>query len=59
MKKTAKKLTLSKQTLHRLDSLSEVAGGYALTPACSINQTCPITYCACPAPSAKCTNVNC
>jgi hypothetical protein len=59
MKKAAKKLTLSKQTLHRLDSLGEVAGGYAITHTCSVNYTCPPTYCACPAPSAKCTNVNC
>jgi hypothetical protein len=59
MKKTAKKLTLNKQTLQRLDSLGEVAGGYAITHTCSNGHTCPMTFCVCPQPSAKCTNVNC
>jgi hypothetical protein len=59
MKKTAKKLTLCKQTLHRLDSLGEVAGGYQLTHTCSNGHTCPATYCICPAPSAKCTLNGC
>jgi hypothetical protein len=57
MKKTAKKLTLSKQTLHRLDSLEvgDVAGGYQLTHTCSFGNTCPATYCVCPQPTAQCT----
>jgi hypothetical protein len=53
MKKSAKKLQLNAESLYRLDPLPKVAGGGALTPACSVVNTCPITGCTCENPTAK------
>jgi hypothetical protein len=59
MKKQAKRLTLNRESLGRLDAAHRVVAGYALTPACSVVQTCPLSYCTCPAPTGKCTEGIC
>jgi len=53
-KKAVRKLRLSTESLYQLDSLGDVAGGFAATQTCSVNYSCPITYCTCPQRSAQC-----
>jgi hypothetical protein len=54
MKKSGRKLRLNVESLYRLDSLAEAAGGYAYTHTCSVNYTCPLSACGCPPPSKTC-----
>lgn len=54
MKKSARRLRLNVESLYRLDSLGEVAGGFAVTHTCSVNYTCPLSACTCPPLSKTC-----
>jgi len=55
MKKTFKKLHLTAESIYRLDSLEDAAGGFQITHTCSVQAgTCPNTFCLCPQLSRTC-----